>query len=175
MKYLQRIGITEEDARKWLILESKNLNIHDLQQLYTHHIRTVPFENLDRHTHLCHKEETIEIQRLSNDDLPSLDVRKSLQKICINIIVEDFASIKYIFCMVATVAWVSFRLALADVGCSQVIPAHAVILVGGLLPKGDGTSSSVFVDVGFGTFTLVTSLEYKMWYSLYYTTNQSWI
>ena len=77
--------------------------------------------------------------------------------------------------MVATVAWVSFRLALADVGCSQVIPANAVILVGGLLPKGDGTSSSVFVDVGFGTFTLVTSLEYKMWYSLYYTTNQSWI
>ena len=149
MKYLQRIGVTDEHANDF-ISNNRILDIQDLQHLYTAHLLTVPFENLDQVTHPA-QGKAIEVKRLRREDLPSLDVRSTLKKICIHNRGGFCFELNTSFAWLLRSLGFSVRLALADVGCSQVIPAHVVILVDGLLSQHHGMASSVLVDVGFGT------------------------
>ena len=147
-RYLQRIGITNEEAND-LISTNRSLGIDDLQHLYTCHLFTVPFENLDQHTHPADDSDdgkAIEIQRLPTNDLPSLDVEKTLHKICNKNRGGFCFELNICFAWLLRSLGFRVRLALADVSCTQAIPAHVVILVDDLLPE-----SSVLVDVGFGT------------------------
>ena len=78
------MGVTNEEASD-LISTNRSLGIDDLQHLYTCHLFTVPFENLDQHTHPADDSDdgkAIEIQRQPTKNLPSLDVEKTLHKIC---------------------------------------------------------------------------------------------
>ena len=147
-RYLQRMGVTNEEASD-LISTNRSLGIDDLQHLYTCHLFTVPFENLDQHTHPADDSDdgkAIEIQRQPTKNLPSLDVEKTLHKICNKNRGGFCFELNICFAWLLRSLGFKVRLALADVSCSQAIPAHVVILVDDLLPE-----SSVLVDVGFGT------------------------
>ena len=63
--------------------------MNDLQKLYTAHLQTIPFENIDEHDHSRENDEIPLIPR--RKDLPSLDVKRSLTKFYITKEV-DFAS-----------------------------------------------------------------------------------
>jgi len=150
-KYLHRIGIPPQQADA-LVAKGPSVDLIDLQDLLTAHLFSVPFENLDQHSHPADTDNIARgashIPRRQIEDLPSLDVHKSLRKIC-----NDRRG-GFCYELNTSFAWLlrslgfNVRLAVADVGCAQAIPAHVIVLVDGLL---EDTNASVLVDVGFGT------------------------
>ncbi|KAL9189018.1 hypothetical protein ACHAXT_011508 [Thalassiosira profunda] len=152
-KYLERICIPSDDAGLLIAKAGSGQRalddegLADLQLLLTAHLFACPFENLDQHSHPA-DDAVPHIPRKPAEELTSLDVGQSLQKIL---------SGRGGFCyeLNLSFAWLlrslgfRARLAVADVGCLQEIPAHVVILIDDL--PSDDASVSVLVDVGFGT------------------------
>ena len=103
----------------------------------------VPFENMDQHTHPAH-EDTPLIPRRSQENLPSLDVVKSLEKIVKRNRGGFCFELNLSFNWLLSSLGYSTRIALADVSCNQEVPAHVVILVDDLMDV------PILVDVGFG-------------------------
>eukprot|EP00584_Thalassiosira_punctigera_P022243 CAMPEP_0172556924 /NCGR_PEP_ID=MMETSP1067-20121228/70206_1 /TAXON_ID=265564 ORGANISM="Thalassiosira punctigera, Strain Tpunct2005C2" /NCGR_SAMPLE_ID=MMETSP1067 /ASSEMBLY_ACC=CAM_ASM_000444 /LENGTH=258 /DNA_ID=CAMNT_0013345861 /DNA_START=75 /DNA_END=851 /DNA_ORIENTATION=- len=114
----------------------------DLQRLLSCHLMAIPFENMDQHEHPAH-EGTPLIPRRKK--LPSLDVFQSLNKI-VNRNRGGFCfELNFSFNWLLSSLGYNTRIALADVSCNQIVPAHVVILVEDLMDV------PVLVDVGFGT------------------------
>lgn len=158
LKYLQRIGFASEDISS-LVDSSYQPSSEGLQRLLTAHLLHVPFENMDQHTHPAGVEsdigdtDTLQIKRKKN--LPSLDVKRSLNKI-INKRRGGFCyEVNLSFCWLLRKLGFKARLLVADVSCKQNIPAHVVILVDELNydkcnDGGFDKQIPILVDVGFG-------------------------
>jgi arylamine N-acetyltransferase len=194
MKYLDRIGMSRNQAQALLLGDDvdadnskartksgtrRSPNLADLQQLLTAHLLTVPFENLDQHSHpvdanddddddsqnIITKSRAKFIPRKQPDDLPSLDVKRSLHKICHIRGRGGFCyELNLSFAWLLRTLGFGVRLAVADVACTQDIPAHVIVLVDGLLVQTHtiddvhdkdenraAAKTAVLVDVGFGT------------------------
>lgn len=149
-KYLDRIGIPPHQA---LAISAKRRDggsgpdLADLQRLLTAHLFSVPFENLDQHPHPPDDAAKF-VPRRPSEELPSLDVRRSLRKIVHRNRGGFCYELNPSFAWLLRSVGFRVRLAVADVGCSQNIPAHVVVLVDGLMHDPD---VPVLVDVGFGT------------------------
>lgn len=142
-QYLRRIGFSYKEA----IYQP---SADRLQSLLTAHLLHVPFENMDQHTHPGNARVPT-IKRKTK--LPSLDVQRSLHKI-INQNRGGFCyEVNLSFCWLLRSLGYKARLAVADVGCKQNVPAHVVILVDGLKhgsSEGIDINIPILVDVGFG-------------------------
>ena len=149
-QYLNRIGIPTTSFQH----KNHKATMASLQQLLSAHLLAVPFENMDQHSHPedpSQPGKTPFVARRSPHALPSLYAKQSLYKICY----ENRGG----FCFELNLSFVwllrslgyKCRLALADVGAKQEIPGHVVILVDGLFNNDVDATSSVLVDVGFGT------------------------
>ena len=145
--YFERIGISREDGAAII---SRDPNAEDLQRLFTAHLLHVPFENCDQHSHPSHGGMTNAVPKRYAHALPSLDVRRSLDKI--------IWSRRGGFCFELNLSFVWLlrslgyraRLALADVGRRQQVPGHVAILVDGLATDEGGIDLPLLVDPGFG-------------------------
>jgi N-hydroxyarylamine O-acetyltransferase len=144
-RYLDRIGIPSQEATQ--LANNSPPNMQDLERLLRAHIQSVPFENLDQHTHRAQDDgTTLEIPRRTIDNLPSLDVIRSVRKIVLARRGGFCYELNFSFCWLLRSLGYRARLALAEFRCRQPIPAHVVILVDGLL----NDERCVLVDVGFG-------------------------
>lgn len=152
-RYLRRIGVPDDVAAG--LMRKDDVGSTDLQLLLSAHLLTVPFENLDQHSHPGDDVPGAAsgargIPRRPIEDLPSLDVRRSLRKICERNRGGFCYELNLSFAWLLRSLGFTVRLAAADVGCTQAIPAHVVLLVDGLL-RGGEEETPVLVDVGFGT------------------------
>ena len=155
--YLQRIGIVAEDIEGY---QQRGPNANDLQNLYTAHLRTVPFENMDQHDHSPGENGQKEIPFIPRrKELPSLDVKRSLNKIVYDKRGGFCFELNFSFAWLLRNMRYSIRLALADVGCQQAttagkFPAHVILLVDGLQNDQDNIDNEndlvYLVDPGFG-------------------------
>mmetsp|Transcript_5263 Transcript_5263/g.7848 ORF Transcript_5263/g.7848 Transcript_5263/m.7848 type:complete len:397 (-) Transcript_5263:63-1253(-) len=150
--YLERIGFDSTEINELL---SAGPNISTLQRILTAHLLSVPFENMDQHTHPSDGTDTPIVPRKLEQDLPSLNVLKSIDKIIMKKRGGFCFELNFSFCWLLRSLGYNARLALADVGCEQETPAHVVVLVDdiNLLHNNNGVSSeepSLLLDVGFG-------------------------
>jgi len=168
--YLDRIGFAPDEANK--IISAAAPSVENLQKILTAHLLAVPFENMDQHEHpACSSSSGSSnnnaplVPRKQPADLPSLnDIEKTLTKIIHKRRGGFCFELNFAFGWLLRNLGYSVRFALADVSCQQIIPAHVVILVDGLLllPT-DASPTTVLVDVGFGTpgvCEVVLPLEY---------------
>ena len=155
MTYLDRIGISRDEIEALTDPDRRRSpDLADLQRLLTGHLFSVPFENMDQHSHPADEGDGDGVQRRTEhvprrdpEDLPSLDVRRSLSKICHQNRGGFCYELNLSFAWLLRSLGFAVRLAVADVGCSQNVPAHVIVLVDGLV---QGRETPVLVDVGFG-------------------------
>ena len=148
--YLKRIGFSDQDVHD-LISSRHSPDLAKLQKVLTAHLMTVPFENMDQHEHPSHRDTPL-IPRKRPEELPSLNVYKSLEKIIFQNRGGFCFELNFAFRLLLSSLGYNTRLALADVACNQPVPGHVVILVDNVLDAdGPGkVSVPVLVDVGFG-------------------------
>lgn len=173
--YLERIGFESTSTYKSNYNRSDmdmaplfgQQDLPNLQRLLDGHLRRVPFENMDQHHHPAGAAVTTDknddensnthnapaIPRLPVHQLPSLNVMNSVTKIVHHHRGGFCYEVNFAFSWLLRQLGYSVRLAVADVGCSQVTPGHVVLLVDNLLSSNSTStrsSASVLVDVGFG-------------------------
>ena len=154
ISYLQRIGFSEEDIHD-LISSRHSPDLAKLQKVLTAHLMTVPFENMDQHEHPSHRDTPL-IPRKRTEELPSLDVYRSLEKIIFQKRGGFCYELNFAFRLLLSSLGYNTRLALADVACNQAVPGHVVILVDNVTDADadeigiEKMSVPVLVDVGFG-------------------------
>ena len=137
-RYLERIGLCSNEIA---VLIGRSPNEADVQLLLTRHLATVPFENLDQHSHPADSEvPAIERRRVP----ASLDVHRSLTKIVERRRGGFCFEINLAFSWLLRSLGYRVRLTLADVGCRQRVPSHVAILVDGI------AETAMLVDPGFG-------------------------
>ena len=176
--YLKRIGFSQEEITSFIEKTDKHHHptMQNLQRLLSAHLLHVPFENMDQHTHPPgiiandndnsndnnDRKKSFSVPEIKRKkQLPSLDVKRSLNKIIRQNRGGFCYEVNLSFCWLLRRLGYKARLAVADVSCKQDIPAHVVILVDGLKYDDDYDNNNlnqndnnhnipVLVDVGFG-------------------------
>lgn len=138
-EYLKRLRF-DNDAIARLV--SMGPCLEQLKEIYTRHLRTVPFENLDQHEHSA-GEIAPSISRKT--DTPCLVVAKSLNKIVRQGRGGFCFEINPCFHWLLNQMGYQARFSLCDVGCQGGIPTHLLILV-----SWPSCPCEYLVDPGFG-------------------------